>query len=433
MRQTLYEIPFNAPVVLSVWGVIAAIVVGRTAMLHGWRQAAGYLPVLCVGGAIIWFVLPNLIEASGLPIRGYGVMLLLAVASGVGLSVYRARQFGFDSEAIYSLAFWLFLSGIVGARLFYVIEYWERSFHKPTLTETLLAVINIPQGGLVVYGSLIAGGAALVVFVFKHKLNGLALADLVAPGVVLGMALGRVGCFLNGCCYGGACDYRWAVQFPAGTPPFEEQVQRGVIPIDGITFKGGPGGRPEIESVEPDSPAAKLGLKKGDQIATIETATRDPDGRTVQRQLPVETVDEARGLLARRVKVGERVSLTLREDPTKIIQWTVPEPAARTRPIHPAQLYSAIDAGLLCFFLLAYTPYRRRDGEVAALAMTIHPISRYLLEEIRIDESPVFGTALSISQNISVILLAGAAVLWIYVYWRGGRVSWSGSPPVPNL
>ena len=71
-----------------------------------------------------------------------------------------------------------------------MIEYWERSFHKPTLQETLLAVINIPQGGLVVYGSLIAGGTALVVFVFKYKLNGLALADLVATGVVLGMASG---------------------------------------------------------------------------------------------------------------------------------------------------------------------------------------------------------------------------------------------------
>ena len=67
------------------------------------------------------------------------------------------------------------------------------------------------------------------------------------------------------------------------------------------------------------------------------------------------------------------------------------------------------------------------------LAMTIHPISRYLLEEIRIDESPVFGTALSISRILSVILLMGAAVLWIYVYWRGGRISWNGGPAVPNI
>jgi phosphatidylglycerol:prolipoprotein diacylglycerol transferase len=88
---------------------------------------------------------------------------------------------------------------------------------------------------------------------------------------------------------------------------------------------------------------------------------------------------------------------------------------ARSLPVHPTQLYSAIHAGLLAWFLWSWYPFRRRDGEVFALLITIYPISRFLLEIIRIDESAVFGTGLSISQNISLALLASAVGLWIYL------------------
>ena len=93
-------------------------------------------------------------------------------------------------------------------------------------------------------------------------------------------------------------------------------------------------------------------------------------------------------------------------------------------PVHPAQLYSAVDALLLCLFLLAYYPYRRRDGEVFALMVTIHPIARFLQEIIRTDESAVFGTGLSISQNISLLMLVGAAGLWLYLTRLPRRVVW---------
>ena len=105
-------------------------------------------------------VLPSLVQDAGLPIRGYGVMLLIAVISGIWLSIQRARQVGLDPEIIWSLGTWFFVAGIGGARLFYIIEYWPR-FQKASWTDTLLAMINLTQGGLVVYGSLLAGGAAL--------------------------------------------------------------------------------------------------------------------------------------------------------------------------------------------------------------------------------------------------------------------------------
>ena len=77
------------------------------------------------------------------------------------------------------------------------------------------------------YGSLLAGGAALVAFVWRYHVPGLALSDLVAPSVVLGVAIGRMGCFLNGCCYGGTSDLPWSVSFPWGSPPHDAQVERG--------------------------------------------------------------------------------------------------------------------------------------------------------------------------------------------------------------
>src|SRR5437764_7319302 len=115
-------------------------------------------------GVLLEWGMPNFVETGhngkplGLPVRGYGVMLMLATILGVALAAYRAWQVGIDPEVIYSLAFVMFLAGILGARLFYVIEYWQQEF-SPTVTgsaaATLQAIFNVPKGGLVVYGSVI--------------------------------------------------------------------------------------------------------------------------------------------------------------------------------------------------------------------------------------------------------------------------------------
>lgn len=91
-------------------------------------------------------------------------------------------------------------------------------------------------------------------------------------------------------------------------------------------------------------------------------------------------------------------------------------------PLHPAQLYAALDAALLAAVAVAYTPLARRDGEVFALVLTLHPISRILLEIVRVDEQPALGTSLSISQLVSLALLALAVALW---WWIGRQ------PPRP--
>ncbi len=414
MCQTLWIIPrqiagidvFGFGWLLGIWAVVAAVLVAWSLRRHGWSaETRGHLSVLAVAALAITVVVPIVSEPEGLPIRGYGVMLLMSVLAGIALTLYRARKIGVDPEMLLSLATWLFIAGIVGARAFYIIEYWQK-FQEPTLLATLGAMVNLTQGGLVVYGSMLAGGAALVAFVYKYHLPGLALADLIAPGVVLGVGLGRLGCFLNGCCYGGISDLSWAVRFPEGTPAYADQVQKGELFVHGLIFQGSPRDPAVIDRVKPDSPAALAGLKAGDRVTAINGAK-------------VASVEDAQLQLLKTFGEGKRLSIAVNGAAT-VKSWTL-GPIERSRPVHPAQIYSLIDALLLCLLLLAYEPFRQRDGELTALVLTIHPVSRFLLEIIRIDESAVFNTGLSISQNISVAIFAGGVLLWIYLFWRRPR------------
>jgi phosphatidylglycerol:prolipoprotein diacylglycerol transferase len=425
MYQTLFVIPekiagidvFGFGWLLAAWTVVSGAVVGWSWWRRGWsletrsRVGAGLVVALAIA-----FMLPNLVDENlgGLAIRGYGTMLLLAVLSGIGLSVYRARRVGVDPEVILSLGTWLFIGGIVGARVFYIIEYWP-SFQRPTLGQTLFAMLNLTQGGLVVYGSCLAGGAALVAFVYKHGLPGLALSDLIAPGVVLGVGLGRLGCFMNGCCYGGLSDLPWAVQFPPESPAYLDQAERGLVYTHGLEFAGSGDEPPVIERVEPGSPAQRAGLKPHQRVTAV-------------GGVAVDSVAHAQSLLLRIFGEGREVQIAVDGDPL-VKSWTIAGPPARSRPVHPAQLYSLFDALLLCSLLLLYEPYKRRDGELTALVLTIHPVSRFLLEIIRIDESPVFGTGMSISQNISIAIFACGVGLWVYLFWRRPKqIAWQPGP-----
>jgi phosphatidylglycerol:prolipoprotein diacylglycerol transferase len=322
----------------------------------------------------------------------------------------RARRYGVDPDLMLSLATWLLPAGIVGARVFYIVQYWEEKFRQPTLWETIVAMLSVTEGGLVVYGCMLAGSVALIAFIYRYRLPGLALTDLIAPSVVLGMGLGRVGCFLNGCCYGGLCDLPWSVSFPWNSPPHISQVERGMLYLHGLQLGDDLAAAPVILHVEPGSSAERAGLQAGQRIATI-------------NEVPVKNVGGAEFLLLQTYGEGTPLSIALADgSPPK--HWQIEGPPPRSLPVHPAQLYSAIDALLLCFFLLAYDPYRRRDGELAAIVLTIYPITRFLIEIIRVDEAAVFQTGLSISQNISVAILVGGLGLWAYLFCRPRGLAW---------
>ena len=168
MLQTLFYIPcelFGLPVfgfglLLAVWAAASAVLLAWLIARQGWiADTRGYAQVLAVLGAAIAFLLPLLCDARGLPIRGYGMMMLLAVLSGMGLATYRARRVGVDPEMIFALAFWIIVPGMLGARTVYVCEYWSRDFwpaYSRGLGALLFAIVNVAAGGLVVYGAFSA-------------------------------------------------------------------------------------------------------------------------------------------------------------------------------------------------------------------------------------------------------------------------------------
>jgi phosphatidylglycerol---prolipoprotein diacylglyceryl transferase len=242
----------------------------------------------------------------------------------------------------------------------------------------------------------------LLTFVRKHRLPLLALCDLIAPSMALGLGIGRLGCLMRGCCYGAVCAYPWAITFPADppqySPPYLAQVERGQM--YGLTLSGNPKVEPRVLAVRADSPAEQAGLRSGDLLQSI-------NGHDL------ETAEDAYRAIFEAFAQGQPLHMHVKDRP----EVTVPTmmPPDRSLPVHPTQIYSAIDGLVLCVVLLVWSQFRRRDGEVFALMMTIYPVTRFLIERLRTDEAAIMNTGMSISQNVSLLVLVGAATLWFYV------------------
>ena len=236
MCSELFRIPLdwlNTPLIgsISISMLLAlAIGIGILKVLSWGRrtnqlaEAWGYVPGMGILAAALLFV-PRFTAA--IPIRGYGVMVLLGSVTGILMAMQRARQRNLSPDVIISMAFGMFICGIVGARLFFVIEYWDTKFRFDSWQRTIVEALKFTEGGLVVYGSLIGATVAFLVFTLRRGLSPLAMADLIAPSLLAGLALGRIGCLLNGCCYGGESDQPWAVTFPRDSMPYMEQVVAG--------------------------------------------------------------------------------------------------------------------------------------------------------------------------------------------------------------
>ena len=148
---------------------------------------------------------------GSLPIRWYGVMMALAFLTGLWTATRRARLANVHGEIIADVTMWLMTGSIVGARFVYVTTYWKQEFADQPFRE----VFMIQHGGLVYYGGLIGATLAGIFYLAWKKLPVWKIADILAPSIALGSVFGRIGCLLNGCCYGRACSLPWAIHFPA--------------------------------------------------------------------------------------------------------------------------------------------------------------------------------------------------------------------------
>lgn len=177
---------------------------------------------------------------KSMPIYGYGFMLFLGFLAGGWTAVRRAERVGIRGEVIWDLAMWSFFAGIIGGRVFYCIQYADQVFYNfvdgklvlKSFGELVFSAVNLPDGGLVLYGGVIAGVGTYFVFCYRNNLSALKMADIAMPSLLLGLAFGRMGCFFNGCCYGDRCDLPWAVTFPLGSVPDIALVRRGFVAAD---------------------------------------------------------------------------------------------------------------------------------------------------------------------------------------------------------
>jgi phosphatidylglycerol:prolipoprotein diacylglycerol transferase len=169
----------------------------------------------------ILFVVPGF----GIRVHSYGVMIFCACLSALMMAVWRARRDRLDPNRVYELATWLFLGGVIGARVFYFIQHPEALHHPSDLFRTW-------EGGNVFYGCILGGLTGSMLYWLRRPFPFGTMADAVAPAVAIGAALGRIGCFLNGCCDGARSDRPWALGFPAGSHAWMRQVNAGLIAPD---------------------------------------------------------------------------------------------------------------------------------------------------------------------------------------------------------
>ena len=354
----------------------------------------------------VLFHLPDGIPlVGGLPIFGYGMMRFLAVGSCTWLASRLAERQGIAPQHVQDLAIWLFVFGIIGARLTFMIQYRnEAEFRDLSLSELVVHFFMIWEGGLVFLGSAVGGAVGYVVAYYfvlrRHNLSSWKMADVIAPCVPLGLALGRIGCLLNGCCYGNvACPDCPAIHFPLSAPPRYDLVNKGYQTVAGFTLTDNDLSR--VKMVEPGSAAERAGLKPDDRIVKLngKEVASYTDLRQFLRQSdwPKGKNDLALTVKRRSAANGQAVEREL----------TLPAFSPLTIGLHPTQIYETISMVLLLGVMLAYWPFRRRDGELMVILMLAYAVHRFLNEILRDDTKPVFA-GMTLSQNGSILLfLAG--------------------------
>ena len=151
---------------------------------------------------------PILFSFGPVHLYSYGVLVAIGVLGAVSLIRANAPRVSIEPLTVVDLATTTVISGFAGARILYVLQQWEY------FRGSLIDMVKIWEGGIVLYGGLIGGLIGFSIFIWLKRLPFLSLLDIFVPGLALAQGFGRIGCFLNGCCYGKPSSVFWAVSFP---------------------------------------------------------------------------------------------------------------------------------------------------------------------------------------------------------------------------
>jgi phosphatidylglycerol:prolipoprotein diacylglycerol transferase len=228
-------------VALGVWQARAVQVAGEpnaavAKTFAGWTlgaYGAFYLLVRALGdpGQQNLF---SLTRALSVPLHTYGLLIATAFLVAIWLAGRTAVRAGLDGDKVTDLSFWLLLAGMVGSRILFIIVNWD------DYSKDLTSVFAFWKGGLVFYGGFIGATAVALWYTRTNKMEFLPYADALAPSVSIGHAIGRLGCFAAGCCWGGACDphFALAAHFPPESLAYQSQLGHGLIHAGALSTIG---------------------------------------------------------------------------------------------------------------------------------------------------------------------------------------------------
>lgn len=300
------------------------------------------------------------IPFTELTVKTYGLMMVIGFITAISIIRRLSRKITPDPQLITNAALYSLIAGVVGARLFFVLHYFDR------FSDDLLSVFALWDGGLELLGGVLSAITVIAIYLRYHKLPIRQYLDILAIGLMAALMFGRIGCFNSGCCFGKPADVPWAVRFPYGSHAYHSQI------------------RPNPDRNRPKP----------------------------YMQLPEEFfgyVGED-GLLYPGLKPKEKLTPEQLE--------LVTEGPYRCLPVHPTQLYSSANAAVIC--LLLYLFWRRTQaaqkkpdskplltapGSVFALMFIFYGVTRFLLEFLR-DDNPFEYFGLTISQNLGIVLVA---------------------------
>lgn len=154
-------------------------------------------------GPVVVNIDPVILQIGHFSLRWYGLAIAAAIAVAFALAIREAGRKGLDKDHIYSMGTWAVIGGLVGARLLHVIDKWQYYLSNP------LAALAVQDGGLAILGGIIGGGVVAVVYLRRQHMPVGRVADAVAPAMILGQAIGRIGCTVNGDAVGSATNVPW--------------------------------------------------------------------------------------------------------------------------------------------------------------------------------------------------------------------------------
>ena len=168
---------------------------------------------------------PVALQIGSLAIRWYGVMAAFGFLAGSWVLFRNRKLAGLNEDRCSGVLLVAMISGIVGARIFYVVQFWQ--FYR----DDLWKIFRVDQGGLVFYGGFILSIISIGVYCRIHKIDFIRLLDIFTPAIAIAHCCGRIGCFLNGCCYGKPSNTWFSVNYPAGSDAALRYPGSGVMPV----------------------------------------------------------------------------------------------------------------------------------------------------------------------------------------------------------